>query len=445
MVPDPPYTDTIVALASGSGRAGVAVIRLSGPVAGETLTTLTRQPLPLPRQATRRWFYDGATGERLDEGLALWFPAPHSFTGEDVAELHGHGGRATIEALLTAVCQRPGVRLAEAGEFSRRAFQAGKLDLTQAEALADLVEAETEGQRRQALRQREGGLTSVVDGWRADLIHALALTEATIDFVEEPDVGAAPLAEATRRVNALRAVIAGHLADGRRGERLRTGLEIAIIGPPNAGKSSLVNALAGREAAIVSATAGTTRDVIEVHLDLAGWPVIVADTAGLREAAEAVEAEGVRRALSRAENADVTVAVFDGATWPTGDAATQAVITPQTVLVVNKADLLVVPPPAPYVALSAKTGQGMGDFISLLTTIAQSRLDSGAVIPFTRPRHREALRDTLAALDRALAAPAIELMAEDLRLAAHALGRISGRVRVDDILDAVFSRFCIGK
>lgn len=438
--------ETIVALASGGGRAGVAVIRLSGPQAGQALVALTGKNIPEPRKAVRRWFIDPVSQERLDEGLALWFPAPQSFTGEDVVELHGHGGRATIEALLSALCRVDGVRLAEAGEFSRRAFEAGKLDLTQAEALADLVDAETEGQRRQALRQREGGLKTVVEEWRQDLIHALALTEATIDFVEEPDVGVGPLAEAARRAEALQKTIAMHLADGRRGERLREGFHVAVIGPPNAGKSSLVNALAGREAAIVSATAGTTRDVIEVHLDLGGWPVIVADTAGLREAGEAIEAEGVRRALARAEVADLTIAVFDGATWPVLDPTTEALLTDDTMIVLNKTDLLSNPAlKAGILPVSVKTGAGMMDLVTALTEAARNNLDTGAVVPFTRPRHREALQETAEALERALNAPEIELMAEDLRIAARALGRISGRVAVDDVLDAVFSRFCIGK
>lgn len=435
--------ETIAALASGGGRAGVAVIRVSGPEAGSALRAVTGGPIPRPRQAARRRFIDPASGEALDDGLVLWFPAPHSFTGDDVVEFQGHGGRATVEGLLAALCRVPGVRLADAGEFTRRAFDAGKLDLTQAEALADLVDAETDGQRRQALRQMDGGLRTLVEGWRQDLIHALALTEASIDFIEEPDVGVGPVAEAARRAEALMTAITAHLADGRRGERLRDGLHVAVVGPPNAGKSSLVNALARREAAIVSAVAGTTRDVIEVHLDLGGWPVILADTAGLREAGEEIEAEGIRRALARAEEADLRLAVFDGAVWPARDPATAALLGDGTLMVVNKADLLAEIPDV--LAVSATTGQGMATLIAALTAAAQDRLDSGAVIPFTRPRHREALIETADALSRALAASDIELMAEDLRLAARALGRITGRVAVDDILDAVFSRFCIGK
>ncbi|MBK8543005.1 MAG: tRNA uridine-5-carboxymethylaminomethyl(34) synthesis GTPase MnmE [Caulobacteraceae bacterium] len=302
--------DTIAALATGAGRAGVAVIRLSGPAAGSTLSALTARDLPKPRMATREAFCDPRTGVSLDDGLALWFPGPHSFTGEDVVELHIHGGPAVIAAVIDAALSQPGVRPAEPGEYTRRAFENGKLDLAEAEGLADLVDAETEGQRRQALRQRRGALSAVYEGWRARLIEAAALIEAEIDFPDE-DLPGALAQRASPILQALANDMGQHLNDAHRGERIRDGFRIAIVGPPNAGKSSLLNALAQREAAIVSDIPGTTRDVVEVRLVLAGFPVWIADTAGLREAADAIEAEGVRRALARAEEADLRMAVVE--------------------------------------------------------------------------------------------------------------------------------------
>jgi tRNA modification GTPase len=307
--------DTIAALATGAGRAGVAVIRLSGPDAGATLSALTARDLPKPRMATREAFCDPRTGVSLDDGLALWFPGPHSFTGEDVVELHIHGGPAVIAAVIDAALSQPGVRPAEPGEYTRRAFENGKLDLAEAEGLADLVDAETEGQRRQALRQRRGALSAVYEGWRARLIEGAALIEAEIDFPDE-DLPAALAQRAGPILQALADDMGQHLNDAHRGERIRDGFRIAIIGPPNAGKSSLLNALAQREAAIVSDIPGTTRDIVEVRLVLAGFPVWIADTAGLREAADAIEAEGVRRALARAEEADLRIGVVEAGSDP---------------------------------------------------------------------------------------------------------------------------------
>ena len=282
---------TIFAPATAPGPAGVAVVRISGTEAGTALASLAGT-LPEPRKAVLRTFR-GPAGEVLDEGLALWFPRPNSFTGEDVVELHVHGGRATMRAVLDALRPMPGLRPAEPGEFTRRAFENGKLDLTQVEALADLVQAETEGQRRQAARQLEGGLGTRLEAWRSEVLKALAHVEAAIDFAEDevPDAAAGAVARVQRLVPQLDAA----LGASPRAERLRAGVHVAIVGPPNAGKSSLLNAIAGREAAIVSATAGTTRDVVEVHLDLDGMPVVLADTAGLRESLDEIEGEGVRR------------------------------------------------------------------------------------------------------------------------------------------------------
>ena len=297
---------TIYALSSATGRAGVAVIRVSGPAAGMVLELMAGKPKPKPRIATGRAFIHPRTGEPLDRGIAIWFPAPRSFTGEDVLELHAHGGHAVVKAMLSAIGEVPGCRMSEPGEFARRAFDNGKIDLAEVEGLADLIDAETEGQRRQALRQARGDLSGLYDGWRSSLVEAQAMVEATIDFADEADVSADALARARSTVETLRTAMRRHLDDGHRGEILRTGFRIVLAGPPNAGKSTLLNALARRDAAIVSEEAGTTRDAIEVHLDLEGLPVIVTDTAGIRETAGKVEQEGIRRTIERAAASPAT-------------------------------------------------------------------------------------------------------------------------------------------
>jgi tRNA modification GTPase len=437
---------TIFALASAPGRGGVAVFRLSGPRAPQALRLLSGRDLPPARKAVRVRLSHG--GDAIDDGLALLFPAPTSFTGEDVVELHVHGGRAVAAALSEALLAL-GLRPAEAGEFSKRAFLNGKLDLTRAEAIADLVDAETAAQRRQALRQLDGGLAVLADGWRGELVRALALMEAVIDFSDEgvPDT---LVKDVARSVDRLLADLRGHLAQGVRGERLRDGIHIAIVGAPNAGKSSLLNRLAGREAAIVSATAGTTRDVIEVHLDLHGWPVVLADTAGLRDAAEDIEAEGIRRALARAEAADLKLAVFDASQLPEWDGATRAMVDGDAVVVVNKTDLAAAGAPETLdgravVALSARTGDGFEALLSVLEAEVAGRFAVTAAPALTRTRHRAAVEECIAALSRFDPHGEIELAAEDLRLAAAAIGRITGRVDVDELLDVVFREFCIGK
>jgi len=300
--------DTIVAPASGQGLAAVAVIRISGPRTREVLEALCGG-VPPPRHASLRAIAS-PDGQLRDRGLVLWFEGPASFTGEDMAELHVHGSRAVIRGVVDAVLAHPGTRLAEPGEFARRAFENGKLDLTEVEGLADLVNAETEAQCRQALAQAEGSLRALYEGWRADLLQAQALIEAGLDFADEGDVVADVTAKADPIVAKLTNAMARHLSD-RSGERLRGGLKVAIAGAPNAGKSSLLNALAKRDAAIVSEEAGTTRDIIEVHLDLGGVPVMLIDTAGLREAEGKIEAEGIKRALARASEADLVLWVVD--------------------------------------------------------------------------------------------------------------------------------------
>jgi len=446
---------TIFALSTAAGRAAVAVVRVSGPRAASALTALTGRPLPPARMATRAQLRDSMTSTVLDEALVLWFPAPRSFTGEDMAELHLHGGRAVVTGIIAALGRQPGFRLAEAGEFTRRAFDAGKLDLAEVEGLADLIAAETEAQRRQALRQLAGELGQLTEAWRERLVRALAHAEAEIDFPDE-DLPGGLMAALKPVLDGLIGEIRRQLDDEHRGERLRDGVSIAIIGPPNAGKSSLLNRLARREAAIVSATAGTTRDVIEVQLDLGGYPVIVADTAGLRDLQgtpsphDEIEREGMRRALARAEAADLKILVLD-ASQPEVDPAVHRLVDRDTLVVANKIDIAAgrmprLDGPSAY-NVSAKTGAGLDAFVAALQAEVAARLataDTAAPI-ITRARHREALRECGAALERARGGAAAELIAEDVRLAARALGRITGRVGVEDVLDVIFREFCIGK
>lgn len=436
--------DTIFALASGRGRAGVAVIRVSGPAAVQVAETLA-DPCPPPRRAALRQLRQVTDDALLDEGIIIYFQEPASFTGEDVVEFHLHGGPAVVAAVLAAIDRLPGTRPAEAGEFTRRAFDNGRLDLTAVEGLADLIAAETEAQRRQALRQTRGELAAVYDGWRQRLLSALAYVEAGIDFADE-EVPEEVAARAWPEVSGLRRELVQALADNGRGERLRDGFEIAILGEPNSGKSSLLNALAKRDVAIVSARAGTTRDALEVHLDLDGLPVTLVDTAGLREGGDEVESEGIRRAHARAEEADLRLVLIPADVWPAIPAAVRAYAEgPDSLLAVSKSDLLTAPPSDVF-ALSVRSGQGLDALVAALCQRAGSRLAGGEMAVITRQRHRRALEEAVGYLDTFLAAPkAIELQAEDLRLAARALGRVTGRVEVEDVLGAIFAEFCIGK
>ena len=398
---------------------------------------------------------DPASAEVIDEALALWFPGPRSETGEDMAELQLHGGHAVIAAVLDALGAIDGCRLAEPGEFTRRAFENGRLDLTEVEGLADLIAAETPAQRRHAFRQLKGLIGDRAEAWRKQIIEALALIEARIDFSDEADVPEDLVGPALYAAQQLRCEIGEALANSR-GERLRDGLVVAIAGPPNAGKSTLLNRLARREAAIVSPVPGTTRDVIEVHLNLADYPVTLLDTAGIRESSDPVEQEGVRRALARAETADLVLWVTDGSA--TGGAARQQPRNPvksETWVLRNKVDLVVdnlcknsESGFGKVFAISAVTGVGMEALISALAAFAGEFFSATESSIVTRTRHRQALEETAGALDRALAHGAggsEELIAEELRSAATTLGRLVGRVDVEDILDAIFRDFCIGK
>ena len=449
-------TDTIFALSSGAPPAGIAVLRVSGPAAGAALSALAGR-LPEARRASYATLRDGG-GAVLDRALVLWLPGPGTTTGEDVAELHCHGGRAVCAAVEAALAAWPGLRRAEAGEFTRRAFENGKLDLSQAEAVADLVDAETDAQRRQALAQLDGELARRHANWREALVEALAVLEAAVDFPDE-DVPEAVAGEAAPIIDRVLIELGEALADGERGERVREGFRIALIGAPNAGKSSLLNALAGRPAAIVTATPGTTRDVIEVPLNVAGYRILLADTAGLREARDPIEAEGVRRAKAWAASAGLRLLIIDGsareATWR--EATVQA--RPGDLCILNKDDL-----PAgaagrdarawatehglEVVALSLIAGKAEGVMRRVTERVLKAL--SGADFPAaTQARHRRDLITAQQHLTRGRRAMAlraqVELAAEDVRLAARALARVNGRIDAEDVLDRVFARFCIGK
>ncbi|MCW5724518.1 MAG: tRNA uridine-5-carboxymethylaminomethyl(34) synthesis GTPase MnmE [Maricaulaceae bacterium] len=441
-------SDTIFALATPPGRSGVAVMRVSGPEAGAVLDALAGSPRPALRRAVLRPLTYADT--LIDQAIVLWFQGPDSYTGEDSAEFHIHGGPAVIAALAEALAAL-GARPAQAGEFTRRAFENGKLDLTGAEGIADLIAAETEGQRLQALNQMRGSLRTLYESWRQHLLEVLVSIEGEIDFPDEADVPDQLSSRAAAPLRALLAELDQHLDDGRRGEIVREGFHVAIIGAPNAGKSSLLNALARREAAIVTEIPGTTRDVVEVRLVLAGFPVILADTAGLREAADLVEAEGVRRALARAEDADLRIGVADGRA-PEEIAALAPRLRDGDILALNKADLGgpdQLPPEGRFLtlAVSAKTGSGLAALEKHLESLVAERLSARETPALSRARHRLAVQEARAALERALGAlsRAPELAGEDARLAVRALETLTGRVDVEDILDRVFAQFCIGK
>lgn len=426
------HNHTIFALSSGRGKSGVAVVRLSGPDAGTALDRLAGGR-PQPRRASFRVLSDGES--MLDEALVLWFPKPHSFTGEDVAELHLHGSVATVEAVLRALGNQPGHRPAEPGEFTRRALENEQLDLVQVEGLSDLIEAETEAQRRQALRVLSGALGERAASWRSKLVRAAALLEATIDFADE-DVPEDVRPEVGELVADVISDLQEECAGTGIAERIRDGFEVAIVGPPNVGKSTLLNALAGRDAAITSDIAGTTRDVIEVRMDLRGLPVTVLDTAGLREGRDEIETLGVAKARVRAEQADLRVILTDcRAAAPT--------LEPQgdDILAVPKADIC-------EGDFSAKTGAGLDWLVDEIGTRLESRAGTAGLA--IRERHRTAMKGAIDSLQRAASqlddeADLAEIAAEEVRSAIRALDSLAGRVDVEHILDEIFASFCIGK
>ncbi|WGR99477.1 tRNA uridine-5-carboxymethylaminomethyl(34) synthesis GTPase MnmE [Bradyrhizobium sp. ISRA443] len=442
-----PRDQTIFALSSGRAPSAIAIIRVSGPMAESVVSGLAGK-MPVPRMATRVLLRDSGR-QPIDDAVVLWFPAPASATGEDVAEFHVHGGRAVLATMFGALAAFDNVRPAEPGEFTRRAFENGKLDLTEAEGLDDLIHADTDRQRRQALRQLKGLLGDRARDWREQIIAASALIEAGIDFSDEGDVPDELIAPALAKIRSLHDEIQGVLAAQGQGERLRDGLVVAIAGPPNVGKSTLINQLARREVAIVSPHAGTTRDVIEVQLDLDGYPVTVIDTAGIRETEDPVEQEGVRRARARAAEADLVLWLTDGA----GGVGTHEDTTPVW-LVRNKVDLdrarssgLGEGDTNPQLRISAARGDGIPELITALVGFAHDYFGTSEGGLISRTRQRKLLEETAQSLHRSLdvIGQGEELAAEELRSAAFSLGRLLGRVDVEDILDVIFREFCIGK
>ena len=441
--------ETIVALSSGQLPSGIAVIRVSGPGVRPLLGELF-DSVPEPRRLSLRSIRT-RNDELLDEGLVVFFPGPGSATGEDVAEFHVHGSPAVVSAIVEEFANQADFRPAEPGEFTRRAFHNGRLDLTQVEGVADLIASETAAQRRLALNQAGGASRSVLEDWRQRMISARALIEAELDFPDEDDVPGSVSDQVWDDLSALRQEIATQLADRHRGERLRRGFEVVILGPPNAGKSSLINELAKRDVAIVSDEPGTTRDMIEVHLDLHGYPVTVVDTAGMREAVGQVEREGMHRARERAAGSDLVLWLHDSAEDMQTD---QALIRADNVLLVaTKCDLIESDAERSRILskvnlmISTKAGDGLDSLVTALGEAAAAGLAGGEQAVITRARHRHALETCIRAMDSAIEASEVplELRVEDLRRATDQLGRVTGQVDVEDLLDVVFSAFCIGK
>ncbi|KAI9481624.1 MAG: tRNA modification GTPase TrmE [Benjaminiella poitrasii] len=455
---------TVYALSSAPGKAGVAVVRVSGKNAFEAVRkmTLSKRHATEPRKAYFRRIRHPRTGQILDRGLVLWFPGPHSFTGEDSVEFQVHGGNAVVKSVLDALHDLPDFRMAEQGEFSRRAFDNDKLDLTELEGLADLLNAETEAQHRLALRQAEGGLRKQYDYWRDQIIQCMAKTEAVIDFGEDENIEEGVMEDVSSEVRQLYDSICMHLNDSRVGEIIRGGIQVAIIGPPNAGKSTLLNRLAKREAAIVSDIPGTTRDIVEVKLNLGGYPVTLCDTAGLRESKDMIEIEGIKRAKARITSSDIKICLLPLDEIATIDPIIRTIIDDNTYLILNKSDIAA----KSYIkedimrlkeetgvkniwTMSCTTGQGVNTFLNQMIATLKERFDSSIANPalITQARHREHLEDCVQYLESFLNIPNedVVLSAEELRLAANALGRITGKIDVENVLDALFGQFCIGK
>lgn len=430
---------TIYALATPPGKAGVAILRVSGPAAPDCVRHLGCE-LPEPRVATMLTLKDDQ--KILDQALGLYFKAPHSFTGEDVVEFHVHGSRAIVKAVLLALSKNKDLRVAEPGEFSKRAFLNGKLDLAQAEGLADLIEAETLAQHTQAMRQFSGENSKLFEELRMAILEPLALLEAYIDFPEE-EIPESVLSDVKSRITTLKTNLAKLMNDHQVGEKIREGIEIVILGAPNAGKSSLLNALAKRDVAIVSDIAGTTRDMIEVHLDISGYPVTLVDTAGLHDTSDSIEKEGVSRAKRRAQNAELKLLLIDSVADTESQKQMLAMRDENTLVIYTKSDLKKAPKDA--IGVSTTSGDGLDALIETLKSQIVNKMGGTPSPLITRTRHRESLQRALDAITRFSPDLPLELQCEELRIASHAVGKITGKIEVDDLLDVIFSRFCIGK
>lgn len=443
--------DTIYALATAKGIAGIAIIRVSGPKALESYKTLTDGENPQARITNRTDLKHTVSRETVDKAVTIYFKSPKSFTGEDVVEYHIHGGPAVIDSVLDALSHCKDHRLAAPGEFTRRAFENDKMDLTEAEGLNDLIHAQTALQKEQALEQMSGSLAALYEGWSNELKTLLAHLEADLEFPDE-DMPEGVYPSLVPKIEELKASIENHLNDNRRGELLRDGVKVAIIGAPNAGKSSLLNAMAQRDVAIVSDIAGTTRDVMDVYLNISGYPVILSDTAGLRpdqitdeSEQNTIETEGIRRALNCAKNADIKVLVYDS-TRPDLDPHTKELEDERSIVLLNKIDENIeCDKPDNAIELSIKNDTGLNQFTSVLTEKIDTLIGTSSGPALTRERHREALKECQDALERSLNAALPEMAAEDLRIAIRYLGKITGRVDVEDLLDVIFKDFCIGK
>ncbi len=436
---------TIFALATSPGRSGVAIIRISGEHALEALKHLTQAPLPEARKAALRDLINPISKDLIDQAIVLFFPGPNSFTGENIVELHIHGSRAIINELIKLLSDFSNFRLANPGEFAKRAFLNGRMDLTSSEGLADLIDSETSIQHKQAIRQMQGKLGNIYESWKKELIRTLALIEAYIDFPDE-DIPESVIDEVQQNVEKLKLNMQKHLNDGHRGEIIRRGIYVVILGAPNVGKSSLLNYLAKRDVAIVSNIAGTTRDILEVNLDLKGYPVTIADTAGIRESEDQIEKEGIHRAIRKAENADIKIIMLS-AIDPQNALNVDSLIDENSIVILNKIDLALKNDNKykNLLEISVEKNIGLDLLLEKLSNLIENKFSPSIDPLITRERHRTQIHKCLDALNYFDINKDLELACEDLRITARSLGQIIGNIDVEVILDEIFRNFCIGK